>query len=238
MTQYLITAGCSFTAGTSNLVEALKNPHIWPHFLFQKINSKILINLAIPGGSNRQIANNLIYLLETKKYISPSDSLIGINFTGLDRIDVMCAVDHPDANKYFSWTKEFKFGWITHGGFLDKHPPFNGSLQKNMELAQIQLENCLAIVSCLSYLKLQGFKFVFMLMHDDIIVDSPTWFQNILTEEYADNYVTLENQRSMHAFAKSKNLLNADNFHPNEEAHKLISEHVNNFLCNKENTHV
>lgn len=230
--EYFITAGCSFTAGTSDIDQARSNPESWPHFLLEKIPARFLINLAIPGGGNQQIADNVIYLLETKKYITSENCLIGINFTGLDRLDIMCAVDHPDANKNFSWSKDFGFGWITEGTFVSKTSPFNGMLQKNMELDQTQLSNCLSIVKLLSYLELNRFKYFFMLMNDEIMDTSRTWFNDFVNQGQTGP-VIFGQSKSMKSFATDKGLLNKDQFHPNKEAHQLMSNEIFGYLLDK-----
>lgn len=228
--QYLITAGCSFSAGTSDLQQACSSPQVWPHFLSQKIDPKFLINLAIPGGGNQQIADNLIYLLETKKYITAENSLIGINFTGLDRIDTMCAVDHPDANKHFGWSRDFGFGWITEGSFVNKSAPFNGALQKNMELTQVQRSNLLNIVKLLSYLNINGFKYFFMMMNDEII-EQPIVRSNVCTNQ--ERWVHFGNFDNMKSFVTNQGLLAEDRFHPSKSGHEQIAKTIFEFLIDK-----
>jgi hypothetical protein len=156
--------------------------------------------LAIPGGGNQQINNNLVYLLESKKYIEPKNTLIGINITGLDRVDLMCPIDHPDVNENFSWQQDFGFGWINEGSFCNYTPPFNGKLQKNIGIEQVILYNCLAIIQCFSYMELQGFKYFFMLMDNDILKDSPAWFKNFVLH---NNHLVRFNQvNNMHDFVQ------------------------------------
>lgn len=225
-TVYLVNAGCSFTAGTSDIHLAKNNPQSWGHFLLSKINPRIYINLGIPGGGNRQIADNLIYLLNSKPEITPSNSLILFNISGLDRIDTMCSIEHPDANKNFSWSKDFGFSWITEGGFVSTNAPFYGALQKNMELEQIRLSSCLAIIQLLAFLKLKKFRFFFMTLDDKIFEECPTWFKTVIFEHYNHNYIRFGEVFSMHEFAKSKNLLAPDRFHPNLEANQLVANVV------------
>jgi hypothetical protein len=228
-----VTAGCSFTAGTSNIDEAKDNPTSWSHFLLPTVMPKFFYNLAIPAGGNVQLTDNLIYLLETKKYIVPENTLIGINITGLDRMDIMCPTDHPNANNLFSWATDFNYGWIPEPGFLNKSPPFNGTLQKNVGLSQIQLTNCLSIVKCFSYLENRGFNYFFMIMHDDIIDDSPDWFRTYLLEQKTSNFIKFGNFMTMHSFAKSQNLLVKDNFHLNKHANQLVAHQIVEFLSDK-----
>ena len=231
MLKQFITAGCSFTAGNS-LIENATQPKTWSHFLLPKINPEFFYNLAIPGGGNCATSTNLIYLLETKKYIEPKNTLIGINITGLDRIDTMCAVDHPDSNKNFSWNHDFGYSWITEGGFTSNIPPFYGVLQKNTEIEQISISNALAMIKCFSYLELHKFNYFFMVMDDLVIQDSPPWFLDFLNCR-RQQWITFDDHITMHSLAKGKNLLEEDKFHPSISGYQLIADMVLEQLVDK-----
>lgn len=232
MLRQFITAGCSFTAGSSSIDVARNTPDVWPDFLLTKINPAFFYNIAVPGNGNHAIGTNLTYLLETKTDIKPEDTLIGINITGLERIDIMCAVNHPDANKYFSWDKDFGYGWITENIFVNKIPPFHGTLQKNMELAQVQRLNAIAIIKCFSYLELKKFNYFFMVMDHYVIEDSPQWFLDFLNARQ-DKWVTLEGYKDMWSFSKDKNLLAEDKLHPTVQGQQYISNIVMKHLIDK-----
>ena len=223
-----IVAGCSFSAGTNDKELAINCPTTWSHFLLKKLNPTFFYNLAIPKSGNYSISTNLIYLLESKNHINPENTIIGINFTGLDRIDNMCSQDHPNANRDFSWDHDFKFGWITEGTFITRSQPYNGILQKNIGFEQTKITNCIFIIQCISYLEARNFNYFFMLMNDTII-DAPSWFTNFLNS-HKDKWITFDNNQNMHEFSKSKNLLVNDTFHPLPSAHKLMAEHISNKL--------
>jgi len=231
--QYFITAGCSYSAGIGDVIKAKRNPQTWSHYLLSELNPEFFYNLAIPAGGNTQISKNLAYMLETKKYITPNNTLIGINLSGLDRIDTMCAVDNLYANKNFSWAQDFGFGWITQGSFLFNAPPFNGMLQKNMELTQVKQTSCLSIMQCVAYLDWRGFDYFFMLMDDSVIDDAPDWFKDSLLNSRQDRYIKFDEHRSMYSFAKNQNLLSNDNFHPSQAGYELIGDRVYKFLVDK-----
>lgn len=219
----MVTAGCSFTAGSTDLNECNINPTVWPHWLAQRIRPKIFNNLAIPGNGNYSIATNLIYYLETKKYIDPSEILIGINITGLNRTDIMCPVKHPDANPYFSWDQEFGYGWITYSEFGVNKPPFGNSLQKNIGYEQLVRINCMAVVQCLSYLELKKFNYFFMVMNNTVLDDSPEWFRKFI-DEHSSHWITFDQHLTMHAFTESLGLL--EKLHPNKEAHRIMAQKI------------
>lgn len=218
-----ITAGCSFTAGNSVIEEVTRSPSVWPDFLVSWIDAKVFYNIGITGGGNCAMCDSLIYLLETKKYINPGNTLIGINITGLDRIDTMCAVDHPNDTNRFSWKHDFGFSWINEGGFTCQIPPFNGDLQKHIGLEQIHLLNALAVTKCLTYLESHKFSYFFMVMDDQVIQDSPPWFLDFLNCR-KKKWITFGNHNTMHSFAKENCLLEEDGFHPSNAGHKLIAD--------------
>jgi len=223
-----IVGGCSFSSGTSDKSLAVTEPLVWPSFLLSDLDPKFYYNLAIPGAGNFSVADNLVYLLESKRYIQPENSIILFNISGLDRIDTMCAVDHPDANTNFSWATDFGFGWITEGGFLGSSLPFNGSLQKNIGFEQIQNLSCLSVVKLCCYLESRKFSYHFMLMDDDIL-DSPSWFFDFLSAR-KDRWIQFEGETSMFGFVKKKNFLAQDQFHPSANGHKLIATQVFNTI--------
>jgi hypothetical protein len=231
MIENFVVAGCSFSAGSSQVKVSIENPKVWPDFLLPILTPKIFINLSMPGGGNLSIANNLTLCLETKKNISSSNSLIGINITGLERIDTMCSVQHPDANKYFNWAKDLNHNWITQGGWteLEEKSPFYGSLQKNIELEQARTLSCLSIVQCFSYLECNNFKYFFMLMDDNIISDSPSWFKKYL-DQRKDKYIRFDQDQSMYSYAKTCGELSSDQFHPSIQGQKLIAGHIGSLI--------
>lgn len=220
-----IVTGCSFTAGTSDLKMAKENPRTWPHFLLPFLNPELFVNLAIPGAGNFSIANGLTYFLETKKYIDPTNTLIGINFTGLDRIDTMCAVDHPNANRCFSWANDLGFNWITDSNFTQKVQPFNGLLQKNIGLEQVRTLNCLSIIQVLSYLESNNFNYFFMLMNNYILTDSPDWFKTFLNQRRS-KWLTFDQYQTVYEFVDANKLTDKDGFHPSLNGYKLIAQTI------------
>lgn len=216
--KHFVTAGCSFTAGEDT----------WPNFLLHNIFNtnypEHFVNLAIPGGGNQQIFDNLVFLLESKKYMSDFDTLIGINLTEMDRIDTMCSIQHPNKNQYFGWgDMDFNFNWINENGFTVKKPPFNGKLQYNIGYEQVVILNCLSIVKGLSYLENNNFDYFFMTITDDVINESPSWFADFLFAR-KNKWITFENDQSMFSYSKNNNLLSQDKFHPSIEGQKEIAD--------------
>ena len=225
----LVVSGCSFSAGSSDsdIHYASDNPHTWSHFLLPKINPKTFVNLAIPAGGNIASGHNIVYLLETNKCFTASDTLVLFNITGLDRLDTMCYDDHSSATPYFQWNKEFGFGWLTEGTFCSAGPftPFKGMLQKNIGLPQIITLNSLAIVNTITYLEANNFQYAFMLMDQKIKWDSPDFLKKFLDNRSAHS-VTFNGISNMHEYCKQNCLLKNDQFHPNQEGHSAIADFV------------
>jgi len=226
-----VTAGCSFTAGTSDMVSAVSKPTVWPHFVLSKLNPNIFNNLSLSGGGNISIASNLVYFLQSKSYIDPAEILIVFNISGLDRSDTMCPVDHPDANTTFSWSQDFGYGWITSGGFLGgkSGTPFKGLLQKNMGIENIITFNCLALTQALGYLEHRKFHYAFMVMDDQVLTDCPDWFMDVLNK-YQSKWIQFEHSKTMNGHCAINGLLDTDHFHPSTAGHADIADHVVNFL--------
>jgi hypothetical protein len=211
----LLAAGCSFTASLNS----------WPTQLQKNITSLNCINIGVSGAGNYTIGTNIVYFLELEKKYNSTNTTVIFNISDLDRIDTMCSVDHPNANKYWAWDKQLGFNWINQGGFTGQEPPFNGMLQKHMGIEQIIKVNCLSIIQCISYLELNNFNYYFMLLSDQICKDSPTWFNEFL-EERRDKWITFDNHQSMYSYALANNQIDTDGFHPSSKGQKLIAQKV------------
>jgi hypothetical protein len=230
MTTYnnLLVAGSSVTAGTSDKTMALTDPQVWPHFLLSALRSNIFCNLAMPAGGNISIAKNLIYTLETKPEYTPADTLVVFNLAPLDRFDVMCAVDHPNANQHFSWAKDFGFNWITSGSFTAKTPPFNGILEKNMGYDAIVNFNALELIGLITYLEDRGYHFHFILDNCSILTDAPTYLTDFLQAKKR-HWVNFDNHLALREYCQSHNSM-IDNEHPTVAGHQLVSQQLEQHL--------
>ena len=210
---------------------ALSQPSTWSHFLLSKTNSKIFVNLAIPGGGNIAAGYNIVYLLETKKFFTSNDTLVLFNITGLDRFDTMCYKDNAHANTSFSWNEDFKFGWLTEGGFghAGPRPPFKGLLQKNMGLDQMITFNSLSIINTITYLEANNFQYAFMLMDRHIEPAAPDFLKRFLDNRSA-YYITFDGVSNMYEYCKQNTWLKGDQFHPNHEGYSAIADVVSRHI--------
>lgn len=226
MISKLVLSGCSFTTGSSDMIAARKNPSTWGDFLLDKINPRVYLNLGIPGAGNQAITQNVVYCLESKKtLLDPATTLVGLNFSGLDRIDTMCDVDHPNANDNFSWARDFGFGWLTEGSFINKRSPYFGSLQKNIGYKSTVTTSCLSIVQGINYLKNQQYKFFFMLMNNQIFNDAPEWFCDFLNN-HQEHWVRFGSTIGMQEFTRQHGQIGQDLFHPTVQGYQLIADEV------------
>lgn len=227
MFENLIFAGCSFSTSSSDLSDCSTNAHAWPQYLAQFMSPKIFNNLSMPGGGNKSIAHNLIYYLESKSYLDLEKTFIGFNISGLDRIDTICTVTHPDANKHFSWDKDFGFGWITSGGWTSKKSPFFGVLEKHMGYEQTIIDNCLTVSSLIAFLDFKKVKYRFMLMEDKIYQQGPNWWMQMLRKN--PNLIRPDGL-NMFEWSKKNNCLMDDRFHPSDEANQYFAKVIFNSL--------
>ena len=214
MKQYdtFITTGCSFTAGVIANPKSKMAAYVWPHFCFQDIKPEIsnFTNLAIPGAGNTAALLNLVYFLENNKQLNSDNTLIGLNLTGLYRIDVICPTGIPGQD----------FGWKING--------INTPFQKIMGFEQTQIFNSMIIIQCLSYLELRNFKYFFMILEDSIYTQSTNWLQEFL-DQRLDCWIKFDKDMSMLEFIKTNKVTTNDN-HPTKDGHRLIANHVLNFL--------
>jgi len=231
MTNFIIT-GCSFSAGIiplpHNTVKDWEDRgSVWPHFCFAKMNPSRdkFLNLAIPGGGNLASFMNLIYVLETNKNdVTPDNTLIGFNITGMNRYDIIGSPERDNINKDMCCidpegilhpSEMLGFGWITK-------PNYNLNTYIISELV---------ILACLSYLESRNFNYFFMLMNDSIYTDSSFMFQQVL-DERKTNWIIFNKIKGMAEFAKDHHQLKSDG-HPTTIGHKIISEFVLDWIREK-----
>lgn len=228
-----ITTGCSFTAGViplphNSALDWHTKGSIWNHFCFAEMDpaNDRFINLALGGGGNIAATTNLIYYLETnKQQVTPDNTIIGLNITGHGRRDIICDLANQqintdlcciDSRGLHHISKELGFGWITNN---NKHTT-----------EHIDIQSCLALIQCFSYLELNKFRYFFMLMNSAVYTQSPRWFQNALDGRDI-NWVKFDGIIGMMELALAKKLTRTQlDWHPNIQGHKLISQYVINFI--------
>ena len=220
-----IVSGCSFTAGIinpKNVDEWATQSFAWPHYCFLEMdpeNSNFL-NFALPGGGNIAAINNLVYYLELHKEVNSTNTLVGLNVTGLERSDIICYPGHLDANNDVAnqhIKEQLNIGWI-HSTTSREY------LQQGV--VPLTIQSCLCIVQGIVYLESRGIDYFFMIMTDSVYSDSPLWFKEFL-DARRSNWVQFDNTRGMMEFVKQHQLTKTNSdFHPSQKGHKILSEHV------------
>jgi hypothetical protein len=218
----LLVSGCSFSAGSSSLDEVKQNPETWSHYLVNNdlTDIDVLINVALTGGGNAAMVNNLIYAIETQNtgVIDPAETLVIFNVTGLQRIDMISETFHPNANKYHSWDTILGFNWITIPHLTATNTVFKDLIHKNCGYDNIVLYNSLQVIMLINYLESKGFAYKFMLLDDTIEEEAP----DILLP-YIANAIKFEGL-NMHEYCKENNMLSEDGWHPSDTGYKSISD--------------
>jgi hypothetical protein len=228
----LVITGCSFTAGSSNMEEAVNNPQTWAHFLVKKFKFSTLANLAMSGGGNLSAGINLIHYLESH-FCTPQNTLVLFNVTEFDRIDTITR-HHPDSNKSFSWKEDMDIEWITEGSFLSnnlhKSKPFFGILQKNIGYESTIIFNVLQSLLVHEYLCSRGYIYRWMYMDDHCRQQIPNQFVKSM-EKFEKYRITFGDFPAMYEYVKSmKMTVSETDRHPNVEGYKKIAEFVSRVI--------
>lgn len=226
MYQKLITAGCSYSACSSSIEEALCNPTSWPHFLSGLVRNPQLVNLGIPGSGPQSMTYNLINFCEADA-IDTDKTLVAFNISELHRWDVMCTPDHPESCEYFSWAGILNHSWILSENCCQcgrKH--FMHQLGMNMGVDQQIKTNCLSIISLVRYLKQKNLNYRFIMLDDNLNNNTtPDFFKRFLQSEL-EHIVTVQECYSVLEFAKKSGMIESDQFHPSKEGYRVIAEHI------------
>jgi hypothetical protein len=218
-----ITSGCSFTSGVvnaTNLAELNDQAFSWPHYclLEMGLENSNFLNFAMSGGGNIAAFNNLVYYIESSNLIDASDTLIGINLTGLDRYDTICHTTHARSNYDLSARdvkEKLKFNWIIHGNNREK---------LDRGITELQIHNCLCILQGITYLESKNFDYFFMLMNDAIYYTAPDWFQKFL-DARQHRWVKFGSIVGMAEFVMQQQVTTPDG-HPSKVGHKMLSKQV------------
>jgi hypothetical protein len=209
----LIISGCSFSVDTA-----------WPKY----ITDYNIINLSTPGAGMQTISQNLIMQLEVESNFKADNSCVIINITQLDRVDTMCSLVHPDANCRL---QNLGIGWINEGGFTTRKPPFNGTLQKNIELEQIKILNCLQTISAINYLENNNYVYGILLLENLLHnPDTPQFFKDFL-QKRDQKIIKFGAELGMFEYAQTYNQLQLDNFHPDDLANQYFSQGIQQYLA-------
>jgi hypothetical protein len=224
----IIASGCSFTEnGIGGVPPTNLSPggfsaksnsiSTWVRHVAKKLNPTSFVNTASGSHGNILISTTIVELI-SRYFYEPAETLIIFNISNFYRHDFLCRRDHPDASFRTPWSRE-----ILNFNFLDINSQTYKKLSDTIDLEQTMLLSKNHIRNLFEFLDNNNFNFYFLWMED---------YSNIFNEDkflkrYLDNLVYLGNHNNMLEFCLSNKLTISDSDeHPNQEAHKIISNYV------------
>jgi hypothetical protein len=236
----ILASGCSFTqdgiggfpptthsTGGNSFREdpdyIASEPTSWVSFLAKKIDPDSFVNVAASGHGNCLVSKTIIDMLQTFNY-DPNNTLVTFNISEMARMDVVCK--YNTENDFIPWTQD-----ILNYSFLK---PRSIKWRKVMydyedDIKELITYNTLRLNELFEYLNANKYPFVFTTLAD--YTDLP------VVQKYKEHYIQLPGN-GMREYAVSMGLLDDDGFHPNLDAHDLISNIAYDFICEKYNVEV
>jgi len=237
----ILASGCSFTQdGLGGLPPTLtqlgwnsyregdvdypaKTPQSWASFLAKKIDPDSFVNLATAGHGNYLVSKTIYDMLQTYNY-NPKNTLVIFNISHMARMDVVC--EYNTENDLIPWPQD-----ILNYSFLKPNSDKWSNVMKNQQsdIEELIIYNTERLRELFEYLDKNKYPFVFTTLAD--YTDLP------IVQEYKEHYIQLPGN-GMFEYAGILGLLSEDEFHPNLEAHFLISRVIYDFICEKYNVEV
>jgi hypothetical protein len=243
MIKNLVVSGCSFTETRSGG---------WADQVAEKIKFEKFINLAKSGAGNFYIADSLVQCLATEKLV-PDETLVLVMWTGITRKDICVSEDYFKILDKISGVIQYDQCYALSGGIAGTwqadinrsnifkwfiHPLFD-ALYKATDYASFSHDTLSNMISTKSFLELHGYNYRFMSYVNYWGTGpqqvSPNLDFNIkefipndpLLGLIGDKWIWADNNNMcFYEFAKQKNLLTDDNFHPSQEGHNLFAKTV------------
>lgn len=236
MIKNLVVSGCSFTqtpVGHKN----------WSVYLRDLIPGVDYVNHARSGGGNNYITDSMIkYLLEQRP--NPRETLVMIMWTGVSRVDFNVSQEYYDL--LTDWNNKETTDhcrYVCSSGIGRAWPALPRSLfeeiYKAMDNRALASNTLLQIVSLKNFLENHGYVYKFM-SYVNYWQDSPDWYSpnldfsiahyagdNPLLQDLGDQWIWVNKQKDcLYEFAKSRDMLLDDGFHPTQEAQEMFFEQV------------
>jgi hypothetical protein len=243
MTKHLVISGCSFSARKLYLPW-----QPWPELLNDHLATETFTNLAHPGAGNSYISTSVIQHLLTAN-LNPADTLVVIMWSGVTRKDLIVP-----AELYLSLTNyEFRkhvsgLHIVMSGGIIGSWRSHSiakmmfDNLYKTSDNSTMALESLFHIMNTKNFLDSHGYKYAFMsyvnYWGNTLGQVSPNGDFNLpcaipRSSSQLLKEIGLEtkwiwadgNKNCFYEYAKGRDLLRQDNFHPNEDANSsFLSE--------------
>jgi len=214
----LLVSGCSFTKdwGTG-----------WPSNLKDGLNIQNLIDCSISGAGNTHIHHSIISKLETNTLLTPDNTLVGVMWSGADRVDSL--VSKNSLQEYWEVYEHFPnvCTGLTGGDGAGKGNVPNSVLQNLFSVKDrmvLSVDTFINIVSLHHYLENKGFKHFFVNWRN---MDLPArdkshnWTNDV--PDIAKLFLDIED---VYSFSLKRNMLQEDDFHPTAEGFKLWSSEI------------
>ena len=236
----ILASGCSFTQdGIGGLPPTLTHqggnsyredvdypaatPLSWASFLAARINPDSFANLATAGHGNYLVSKTIYDMLQAYNY-NPENTLVIFNISEMARMDVVC--EYNTENDFVTWPQD-----ILNYSFLKPRSSKWSKIMYDYEddITELITHNTTALSELFEYLNTNKYPFVFTTLAD--YTDMP------VIQKYKEHYVQLPGN-GMREYAVSMGLLDDYGFHPNLDAHDLISNIAYGFICKKYNIEV
>ena len=207
----LIVGGCSFTYNFSDT-----DSSAWPCYLRDRCGFKKLLDCSVPGAGNYHISSAVQWCIEEQDP-DPSDTVVVVMWSGNNRDSV---ISKPGLETQHHW----KYNYTDQAMFF-QHDNM-GQLKSNESRA---VENYLYVSSLYNYLQNRSIPFVFLDFIDrsipnrsnDVAVDS--YLPVKLQQRYRSMFAPV---RNFYEYALRNDMLNSDDFHPNNLCHLKWTDEV------------
>ncbi len=207
----LIVGGCSFTYNFSDT-----DSSAWPCYLRDRCGFKKLLDCSVPGAGNYHISSAVQWCIEEQDP-DPSDTVVVVMWSGNNRDSV---ISKPGLETQYPW----KYNYTDQAMFFQQD---NLGHLKSKESRAV--ENYLYVSSLYNYLQNRSIPFVFLDFIDraipnrsnDVAVDS--YLPVKLQQRYRSMFAPV---RNFYEYALRNDMLNADDFHPNNHCHLKWTDEV------------
>ena len=213
----LLVSGCSFTKDWGNG---------WPTALKDILGIPNLYDCSIPGGGNTHIHHSIISKLEMYRDITPNDTLVGVMWTGANRIDTL--VSKASLGEYFSEYQHCPgvFTGLTGGQGTDGNlkAPVLGGLYDIKDERVLSYETFINVVSLHHYLESRGFKHFFLNWRDMNLPardKAHDWTKHV--PDVSDLFLDIQD---MYTFSLKRDMMLDDDYHPHSDGRKLWCQEV------------
>ena len=239
MIKNLIVGGCSFTQTDHNNWSLETLNHYGP------MNH---INLARPAAGNFYISDSLIQCLMTEK-LNPEETLVLIMWSGVGRTDIIVSDEFYKLVKPIWKTSCYDRNYVFSGGLsnwqTDKDSdkwfvaPIFDNIYKTQDYTSLAKNKLSNIIKTKDFLIANGYNFEFMsyvdYWQDTEEILSPnldfsiTYYNgdDIALKNLSQHWIwTNKKTECFYEYARRKNLISSDNFHPSEEGHVKFAKDI------------